>query len=299
MSDQHAACPSDEPSHDPHATIGCHVCGAPCGDDGGLCRTHSQRLASDLETVAELLVELETSISRQNRGRRDGSGGKSAERPLPYDPRCSGVHLDVTTTISAWCVEISRRGEDERDPLRAVDPHDHAGTAAWLARNLDRLRHHPDAGQGYDEITDAVAQGWRAVDLAPDMVVLGECTAIEDPEGNPLPEPCRTVVYSRAGAHTARCRGCGGVHVVAQRREWMIGYLATEPFTTGECARLLSYMGKAVGASTVRAWAAQGKLTAQDEDGRGHPRYLMGDVVRLAFGIDDTDQSDTRPAGAA
>lgn len=312
MSVQHPACscrchsskfqPCDVPTgcadlHPADYVDTCGVCGSPTADQSALCVTHSQRLKADLGGVPELLAELETTICRQNRGPR-GDGGKSAETPLIFNVAASGVRLDLECTLSAWCLDVSRRGEDDRDPLRAVDPHDHPGTAAWLVRNLDRLRHHPEAGQAYDEITDAIAQGWRAVDLAADLVVLGECTATEDPEGNPLPEMCRAVVYGHANALTATCRGCRNTHTIAVRREWMLRTLPDMPATTGALSRMIGHLGQALGGSTIRSWAAQGKLTAVGEDDHHRPLYLVKDVLTLFLGPETPDQPDI-PAGAA
>lgn len=295
-------CDNPEGCADQHDTTpGCQApeCGVPLPPGILLCTTHTQRLAADLAGLADLYPELGVQVARLNRARPQ-PGGRSSETPLIYNAHASGVRVDVETTISAWCLDVSRVcGEDERDPLTGVDPHDHAGTAAWLHRNLDRLRRHPEAGQAFDEITNAVTEGWRAVDIPHDRIVLGVCRGeLHDETGEPTGAECDAVIYGQPGRDTARCRHCDAVHVVAERREWMLRALPDASVTTGQLSRLVDHLGFAVGASTVRGWAQAGRLTCVGYDGHGRALYKAGQAVALMLGLLG-DEDPAQPAGAA
>lgn len=48
-------------------------------------------------------------------------------------------------------------------------------------------------------------------------------------------------------------------------------------YSTTDAARLL---GCAV--NTISSWVARGKLQAAERDGRGHPRYTLGELLSVA-----------------
>lgn len=277
-------CSIDGGCADTHTTTGCGVCGAPTGDDGRLCVTHTDQLRRDLGGIPDLAAELDVTITRQNRGRPQ-PGGRSAERPLPYNVHTSGVRVDLETTVNAWALDVSRMGEDPRDPLRVHAAHDLPAVAAWLVRNLPTLRKHPEAAQAFDELTHAVSAGWRAVDIARDRIVLGACRGEAlDEDGEPTGAECEQVVYGDPASDTATCRGCGSVHVIAERREWMLGAVGEHLATSGQLSTLIAHLGRAVGRSTIRGWAAAGKLEARAWDRNDRAMYRVADVVALAFG---------------
>jgi hypothetical protein len=143
----------------------CQVCSAPTGDKANLCRTHSDQLVHDLRTVAAIVVELEVTVTRQDRVGPAKHGSRSAETPLAWNENAAAREFELNTTINAWALDVSHLDEDERDPLADISHTDTADVAAWLTRNISTLRQHGEAGTAYDEITDAVHNARDATDL--------------------------------------------------------------------------------------------------------------------------------------
>src|SRR3954470_7008113 len=75
---------------------GCGVCTAPTGDGACLCRTHTDDLRNRLTGVpgrligvAELVAELDITVTRQARTAQQSEGGRSTERPLAWNENAS------------------------------------------------------------------------------------------------------------------------------------------------------------------------------------------------------------------
>lgn len=144
---------------------GCRRCGSPTGDDGGLCRTCTFKLEADLREVhAYLWDELQTTITRQDKLMPTSDRPSGGDRPLGWNEHASQVAWELEATINAWCLDVSRIGQDERDLLSGIPQHDVPELARWLVRNMHTLRQHPEAGTCFEEIVDAIRRGRRAID---------------------------------------------------------------------------------------------------------------------------------------
>lgn len=143
---------------------GCHTCGAPTGDTANLCRTHTTALTADLRTIRGLLPELEVTITRQDKLLHFNDRKSSAETPLNWNENASQVRWELEATVNAWCLDVSRLGEDERDPLQPIQPGDVPALADWLVRNIATLRTHAEAGKAADELGNAIRRVTRAID---------------------------------------------------------------------------------------------------------------------------------------
>lgn len=282
----------DTPTPNP----GCHVCSSPTGDDGNLCRTHTDELARELATllphwelrhghrdhVPGLVEELEVTRTRQARITAERHGGRSAERPLPWNEHAAAVASNLNTTVNAWALDVSRIGEDERDPLAEHHYSDTAAVAGWLIRNLRTLRHHPEAGQAYDELLDTIREARRSVDRPLERIFAGPC-------GEPLDgtvEECREDLYAAPGRLTAICRACGARHDMAQRREWMLAALEDQVAYSGLLAGLITSLGVPIGSSTIRRWASAAggnRIHAVSVDAKRRPLYRIGDVLDVVL----------------
>jgi len=258
----------------PTTDTGCQVCSAPCGDDAYLCRTHTDDLTRDLQAVPDLVAELETTITRQDRIAAERHGGRSAERPLPFNLRASETASNLNTTINAWALDVSRLAEDERDRLSEHHYADSAAVASWLARNLHTLRQHPEAGIAFDELTHAVLEARRSVDRPLERVFAGPC-------GEPLADgtDCREDLYAAPGKSHATCRGCGARHDMQERRDWMLSCIEDQVAYSGLLAGLVSNLGVQIGSSTIRRYASAGRIHAISVDAKRRPLYRIGDVL--------------------
>lgn len=196
----------------------CAQCTAPTGDDGLLCRTHTDELDRELGDVPELVGELEVTRTRQDR-LTERYGAKAAEKPLEWSERAAEKASELWLTLSAWALDLSQRGEDERDRLAAVGTYDTAEVARWLARNMRELRQHPEAGTAFDEITDAIRQARRVVDrpAIATRFEVGPCPEIVavDPHDDVAgTAPCAGKVWAFIPAEPERaallqCQACG------------------------------------------------------------------------------------------
>lgn len=259
---------------DPPDQPGCAICSSPTGDSGRLCRTHTDELHRDLQAVGWIVGELEVTITRQDRVAAERHGGRSAERPLPFNLRASDKASDLNTTINAWALDTSRLGEDERDQLSEHHHTDTTAVAGWLARNLHTLRQHEEAGQAHDEITNAIREAKRAIDRPLERVFAGPCG--EPIDGAP---DCREDLYAAPGKAHATCKACGSHHDMAQRREWMLSIIEDQVAYSGLLAGLVSNLGVQIGSSTIRRYAAAGRIHAISVDAKRRPLYRIGDVL--------------------
>jgi len=256
------------------STDGCAVCSAPTGDGARICRTHSDGLLSDLQAVPDLVAELEVTRTRQSRITAGKHGGRSAERPLPWNEHTAQVATDLNTTVNAWALDTSRLGEDERDLLAEHHYSDTAAAASWLARNIRTLRQHSEAGQAWDELTNAIREARRAVDRPLERVFAGPCGAPDD-----AGFACKEDLYAAPGKTTVTCKSCGNHHDMAQRREWMLSIIEDQVAYSGLLAGLVSNLGVQIGSSTIRRYASAGRIKVISVDAKRRPLYRIGDVL--------------------
>lgn len=268
------ACPERPLSATETHETGCGVCGAATGDLGRLCGVHSADLTVDLRAVPGLVDDLEVTVTRQARITVDSSGGRSAERPLPWNEHASTVASVLNTTINAWALDVSRLGEDERDRLGAIHYADTAAVADWLRRNLSGLRRHAEAGRAHDELTYAVRQARRAVDRPIEREVYGQCTA-ELEDGSSCPE----YLYAPPGRPTVTCGGCGSVHDTAKRRAWMFLYVRDRVDTIRGVVACLTLGGIRTTEDKVRLMASRGRFLSVGQEASGRPLYRVSDVL--------------------
>lgn len=258
----------------PSTVEGCAICGSPCGDQGYLCRTHTDQLLSDLNSVPDLAQDLDVTRTRQARITAGAQGGRSAERPLPWNEHAAAKAFELNATLNAWALDTSKLGEDERDRLADHHHTDTPAVARWLARNLRTLRQHPEAGQAHDEILDAIHQARRAIDKPQDKVFAGPCGEPQD-DGT----TCTEDLYGWPGKATATCKTCGAPHDMAQRREWMLSVIEDQVAYSGLLAGLVSNLGVQIGSSTIRRYASAGRIKVISVDAKRRPLYRIGDVL--------------------
>jgi hypothetical protein len=258
----------------PTTNTGCQVCSAPTGDAGQLCRTHTDDLTRDLQTVPDLVQELEITRTRQARITAEKHGGRSAERPLPWNEHAAACASDLNTTLNAWALDTSRLAEDERDHLDEHHYTDTTAIAAWLTRNLPTLRQHQEAGQAFDELTHAIREARRAVDRPLERIFAGQC--LEEHEDGWV---CREDLYAAPGKTTATCKVCGARHDMAKRREWMLACIEDQVAYSGLLAGLVSNLGVQIGSSTIRRYASAGRIKVISVDAKRRPLYRIGDVL--------------------
>lgn len=252
----------------------CAVCSCPTGDGGRLCRVHTDALSTSLGHVPDLLAELDVTVTRQDRMVSERAGSRSSTRPLPWNEHAATVRWELNCTLQAWALDVSKLGEDERDPLRDVSAYDTAAVAAWLTRNINTLRHHEEAGAAEEEITDAIYRARKAIDRAPDRVFAGPC-------GAPLDDgaTCTEDLYGSPGKRTTRCIACRAEHNMDERRQWMLSLIEDQVAHSGLLSGLVTNLGVPIASSTIRKYAEKGRIKVISVDAKRRPLYRIGDVL--------------------
>lgn len=232
-----------------------------------ICGACSAELGRALQSVRWLAAELETTLSRQTS--KTGSG-RSAETPLPFDPRASDAAHALRSTLVAWTRVLA---EQTGDPW----PEDSCERmAAWLSERLSWLVSHPAAVEAHGEILAAVRGAERVVDRAADRRYVGPCGAELDDGGT-----CDLDLYARPDAAQVTCRACGTAWDVRWRLDRLLDVAEDTLAHAALVAQALTRLGTPVTPERIRKWRARGRLVPHGHDGRGRPLYRIGDVIDL------------------
>lgn len=246
-----------------------HYCAVdPCGttipDDREICETHREALERALGDMPALNNELNTALSRQT-ATAARVGGRSAERPLPYDPAASEAQAVLASTLRAWCHEV-------HVPVDMVAWLDIDGLATELLCRLPELAAHSGAGEAHDEILAASDQAWKSIDRRPDARYGGPC------------DECGTDLYGWPGQPTMWCRECGSTYDAGDRLRWMLMRVEDVLGNATVLAGMLQRLGVQIADSTIRNYALKDLIKAQGSDERGRPAYRLGDILDLRRG---------------
>lgn len=313
----------------------CVVCGREMADQAYACRRCAAPVERELEQLARLAPELDVTIARQGRTGEGGRGGD--DEPLPFDPQAAQSAWVVVNTVTTWIRDVARsRGvralRYPRTPgptcrtnagvpacghasclvvARSGQPVDGLAEAIrWLSRQVEWLRHQPEAAQAFDELGDACAVAVRTVDRKTPQWYAGPCGAILAPDlaagGEPGDEiPTRTCgedLYAYPGAVTVRCR-CGAQHDAQDRRTWLLREARDTLVHAELLARAVTALGvrgvddRPVTPAMVRGMAHRGRLEVRGHDQAGRPLYRVGDVLNA---VDEqrvaaARRADTKP----
>ena len=246
------------------------ACGRPSGDDAYVCTSCADTARTALHTIVDGLdADLTTTLAKQ--GSRptshNGSRGKKSEAPLPLDLRAAEARTVLTGTLRVW---VQRT---HTDMPRATPPRDTMPAMAhWLLPLTGWLRHAPYGAQALDEITAAVHQALKVVDIQEERVGVGRCPT------------CSSPVYAPASRLVAYCKteDCAGQVDVGQWRQSLQQLAWDHEAGASELASFATkHLGMKLAASTIRSWAHRGKLSPANPD-EPTPRYRFADVAALA-----------------
>lgn len=261
----------------------CEVASCDRPSDGWIvCATCGRRLAEVLSDMGWMLEELDNVITGQVRYVSQPSA-KSAETPMPFDPKASDTRAYLTAEISTSVrlIEDANGWESGATTDRAA--------AAWLAHRVSAVRLHVAGG----EIVDGIMCWWAAAQLVIDRPLqrqfLGDCAV--DPDG----QACGGRIYGRAGKPEARCDTCGGVYQAEALRALLLKELDDRMCTAAETARLSTYLGLTQTRDQVRKrinqWASRGQVEKHEVKGEVafrfgelYPRLLLEEEKRHANG---------------
>lgn len=257
---------------------GCQAsCEAPTPDGFYLCQAHRTQLADALRAVPGLTEDLDVTITRQSRTGGQKHGARSSTRPLPWNEHASSCRIELNAILNAWAYEAHHTHPDRRDPLDVIHASDTAELANWLRAHLHHAAQLDAAGDLYAEILDAITQATRAVDLPPERKFIGMCK--EQPDG--WSSKCREDLYALPRQRYVVCRNCTHRHDADERRQEMLDELEDHVAHSGLLSSIVTGLGHPVGASTIRKWAADGRLTVVSVDSNRRKLYKIGEVLNL------------------
>ncbi|MCA1694810.1 MAG: hypothetical protein LC749_08800, partial [Actinobacteria bacterium] len=136
----------------------------------------------------------------------------------------------------------------------------------------------PDAGGLVEEITDAIHQARRAIDRPnDDRLYLGKCGHENIHYGRVV--TCNVELYGMPWLDMALCEGCGTQYRIAERQDWLRDRADKHPGTSVEVAGFLRLTGVACTPEQIRGLAHRRRLVPVGANDRGHPTYLISDVL--------------------
>jgi hypothetical protein len=248
-------------------------CGKPTRDNAYTCEDCLDRLSKALGDMTWVDTELAITIGKE-RGLPTEGGPAGSEKSLPFHVAAAQVRDNLRNTLVGWvrvCVEEGVRSSDPRDGL----PDDTlTAMSRWLLWRVDGLAFNEAGGEAVDEITYAVEQAVKAIDLAPERQYVGPCA-------------CGRDLYRKPGAPMVKCRACEAEYDAEVFTATMRARLADLDLlvTASEGAGLLSRYGLETTARVIYGWEER-KLTiahGERQEGRKMRKvYRFDDLVRLA-----------------
>ena len=259
----------------------CRRCGRTAGD-AFACTTCSDTARADLTKIADFALHLDEKRARLGSNWKNGTVGRAAEIPLPYDPRVSKVadpirialHGTARIVIDAGAVIL---------PV-SDDLHD---IAQWLVTRCDWLRRQ-DVGPHEFSVFDVCRSNLELLfDRPPDRMYVGRCHGTI--EGIPCTESLyiETDDQGKPTVGKVTCRRCSQSHDVKDRREEMKAGVKDYLGTMKEISRLCRLMyDEGVSMSMLYLYAERGLMESQgwrmEHDTQGRYRsvstYRIGDV---------------------
>lgn len=256
------------PAQNGHRAPGrsCPGCGAGVADNA-LCGTCTERLCGDLGLVPLLARELEVIQAKQDRIGEKGPRG-SSEVPLGFRPMASEIADVLHMTLAVWARHVAQA---QGMPLLDVPAEHPVPLAVWLSYWREPIRHLPVAGQLVDEIGYAVKCARRAIDKPGDRIYAGPC------------DQCGEDLYAGHRSDTVKCKGCGALYPIKDRRVWLLKGLREHLATAAEISQGIGELnGQAINRKTINQWHRRDRLKERGRTRDGWPLFKIGDVLDLA-----------------
>lgn len=260
-------------------------CDRPTRDDAYVCETDLDDFAKVLGDVTWLDDELETTIVKQ-RGAGSKDGGKSAGCSCDDDDdKCQHALVPFHVKASECATKLREQmgllaRHCMEDGVRSSDPSDSGpensliALSRWLLWRVDGLAFNDMAAEFIADVTSAVRECRRVIDLPPERKYAGPC-----------PE-CKRDLYHRPMAMEVKCSGCGQRWDVGEVDAWMRqrlrDRLENELVTAREGSTYLSKFGIEVAPRTIDKWHERGKVSEAGHDAKGRRLFRWEDLLTLA-----------------
>jgi hypothetical protein len=252
-------------------------CGRPTRDDAYTCEDCLDRLSKALGDMTWVDTELAITIGKE-RGLPTEGGPAGSEKSLPFHVAAAQVRDNLRNTLVGWvrvCVEEAVRSSDPRDGLPADTL---TAMSRWLLWRVDGLAFNEAGGEAVDEITYAVEQAVKAIDLAPERQYVGPCA-------------CGRDLYRKPGAPMVKCRACEAEYDAEAVTDALRGQVMGRLVTAREGALLLSQFDLTTKQGTIDTWRERKRLVSHGHDEKRRRLYLFDDLLLLAA------KSEKHPTG--
>jgi hypothetical protein len=250
----------------------CQICDEPLADAGSICHGDARRLAFVLRDVPQLVIELDTTITRRARvAHRSGPGGSSELDPVrvPFHEGASNALEQLRASLKGWAENLA----EENGYTVSTKGQQHLGYfAVFLSARMSEVRMKGWAPDMYEEVTDAVRRARRAIDAPPDLVFMGRCRQ----------ESCGDELWCPADATEVRCWSCPAVY---ERDDLLAHYTGLAADVTAPApviARALTAQGKPLEVMRIYQWKRRGYLAPVGKDMHTkNDLYRLGDVAAV------------------
>ncbi len=133
----------------------CECCGAAVLD-APVCTGCARRLELNLGDVPALVAELETVLARLTAyDTRPQRVTGNAETLVPFSTPAGDARQHLHAILSTWCRLVYREKHQPRTDPRPLPADRPSAMAGWLLHETEWIRHHTQAANAIDEITDA------------------------------------------------------------------------------------------------------------------------------------------------
>lgn len=225
---------------------------------GNLCTGCVTKLHATVLQVPRLLVELDVTITKQARQSVTGGSGGGGERPLVLNLAAS----DAAGQVKMWLRAVAHLTVASGEPV----PVGMRDLAAWTARRLSVAARHPEIAAYWAGLMNAIAEGMRCIDRAPERRVVGVCE-------------CGMALVATRSEGVVECRTCNRVYEISEwiayRDSKVLDLVATP---TEICAYFASAFDVKLTDNEIRRWKRKGLLSAAQETPTRR-KYRVGDVV--------------------
>ncbi|GAA4928844.1 hypothetical protein GCM10023224_05210 [Streptomonospora halophila] len=203
----------------------CQLCARPSGDNAYTCTRCAETLSAALHEITGdgrthgLAEDLDIALAKQGtKPERDGARTKASEAPLPIDVRASEAAGVLRNTLATWVRVVH---EDQPKPLPADTL---PAMASWLLPLCGWLRGRDYGPECIDEITAAVTQARRAVDLRVRRIPIPTPCPTVELDGD-TPYPCGGALYALIAPGLPidgqiRCENDRGHDTTVEQWEW-------------------------------------------------------------------------------
>ena len=227
-------------------------CDTPTADGIYVCDPHEGSLFKLLGQIPDTLADAQDTIARLDT--RQNSGRASTTPGTPINLEASERVTELNGLLVSWSQMLHEATGEPGD----------AG-ANYLRANLREIVRHDWAGDMLDELQRAHRRVIQAIDTAPDWRTYGPCHI----------EGCTGLIRGKAGDVLARCRTCHEPYDAPELMRTAIINSWDKPAPLKRVVQAMELAGFPVARSTMRDWAAAGKIAPVGVDERGRALFTM------------------------